>query len=217
MTVACFVRYMKYLYPYECSTLKLSSPSELQCAIDGNRRDTTRRPSIGHYTSMVEPEGGFYSNSTSPKSNCSSPTLKRASSPTVNYPVVGRRLSTQNEVNWKTLSNLWRSKPCLKIDSYCKVIARSTLQDHSRYNVDLPQVSRLSTRGPPGLYRTYTATIYMAEGFPDDRPHSSSVCFSHTPPPQWGRVMGRVSVLSMLVGAYCRFCNATATPLENVG
>ena len=46
-----------------------------------------------------------------------------------------------------------------------------------------PQVSRLSTRGPPGLYRTYTATIYMAEGFPDDRPHSSSVCFSHTPPP----------------------------------
>ncbi|EDO45584.1 predicted protein, partial [Nematostella vectensis] len=30
-------QYMKYLYPYECSKRKLSTPSELQAAIDGNR------------------------------------------------------------------------------------------------------------------------------------------------------------------------------------
>lgn len=89
-------QYMKYLYPYECSTLKLSSPSELQCAIDGNRRDTSRRPSIGQFTSMVDPEVDFYSNSTSPKSNCSSPTLKRTSSPTMTQSV-GLRLPVQNE------------------------------------------------------------------------------------------------------------------------
>ena len=39
---------MKYLYPYECEKLKLSNPSELQAAIDGNRREG-RRPSYGGY------------------------------------------------------------------------------------------------------------------------------------------------------------------------
>lgn len=38
---------MKYLYPYECDKLKLSSPQELQAAIDGNRREG-RRPSYGY-------------------------------------------------------------------------------------------------------------------------------------------------------------------------
>ncbi len=93
-----FFRYMKYLYPYECSTLKLSSPTELQCAIDGNRRDTSRRPSIGHYTSMVEPEVGFYSDSASPKSNCSSPTMKRPSSPTMSQSTMALRLPGESEV-----------------------------------------------------------------------------------------------------------------------
>ncbi|XP_071493544.1 protein dead ringer homolog [Diadema antillarum] len=37
-------QYMKYLYPYECEKKNLSSPSELQSAIDGNRREG-RRPS----------------------------------------------------------------------------------------------------------------------------------------------------------------------------
>ncbi|KAK3547933.1 hypothetical protein QTP70_001037 [Hemibagrus guttatus] len=36
--------YMKYLYPYECARKGLSSPSELQAAIDSNRREG-RRPS----------------------------------------------------------------------------------------------------------------------------------------------------------------------------
>jgi hypothetical protein len=36
-------QYMKYLYPYECEKLKLSTMAELQSAIDGNRREG-RRP-----------------------------------------------------------------------------------------------------------------------------------------------------------------------------
>ncbi|XP_021345952.1 AT-rich interactive domain-containing protein 3A-like isoform X1 [Mizuhopecten yessoensis] len=40
-------QYMKYLYPYECEKLKLSSPQELQAAIDGNRREG-RRSSYGY-------------------------------------------------------------------------------------------------------------------------------------------------------------------------
>jgi hypothetical protein len=35
-------RYTKYLYPYECQMKNLSSPSELQCAIDGNKREGRR-------------------------------------------------------------------------------------------------------------------------------------------------------------------------------
>lgn len=37
-------RYMKYLYPFECEKKDLSSPGELQAAIDSNRREG-RRPS----------------------------------------------------------------------------------------------------------------------------------------------------------------------------
>ncbi|VDP53546.1 unnamed protein product [Soboliphyme baturini] len=44
-------RYMKYLYPYECEKKKLSSPSELQAAIDGNRREG-RRNSFNPYSQM---------------------------------------------------------------------------------------------------------------------------------------------------------------------
>jgi hypothetical protein len=39
-------QYMKYLYPYECEKLKMSTPQELQAAIDGNRREG-RRPVYG--------------------------------------------------------------------------------------------------------------------------------------------------------------------------
>lgn len=35
-------QYMKYLYPYECEKLKLSTLSELQYAVDGNRREGRR-------------------------------------------------------------------------------------------------------------------------------------------------------------------------------
>lgn len=43
---------MKYLYPYECAKQKLSSPDELQAAIDGNRREG-RRSSYGEYGNML--------------------------------------------------------------------------------------------------------------------------------------------------------------------
>ncbi|XP_060817803.1 protein dead ringer isoform X4 [Bombus pascuorum] len=41
-------QYMKYLYPYECEKRRLSTPAELQAAIDGNRREG-RRSSYGTY------------------------------------------------------------------------------------------------------------------------------------------------------------------------
>ncbi|XP_052007882.1 AT-rich interactive domain-containing protein 3B-like [Xyrauchen texanus] len=40
-------QYMKYLYPFECERKALSSPSELQVAIDSNRREG-RRPSYSN-------------------------------------------------------------------------------------------------------------------------------------------------------------------------
>lgn len=44
---------MKYLYPYECEKRRLSTPQELQAAIDGNRREG-RRSSYGTYAEMVQ-------------------------------------------------------------------------------------------------------------------------------------------------------------------
>lgn len=44
-------QYMKYLYPYECEKKNLSSPAELQAAIDGNRREG-RRSSYGQFEAM---------------------------------------------------------------------------------------------------------------------------------------------------------------------
>uniref|UniRef100_A0A1A9WYW1 ARID domain-containing protein n=1 Tax=Glossina brevipalpis TaxID=37001 RepID=A0A1A9WYW1_9MUSC len=44
-------QYMKYLYPYECEKKNLSTPAELQAAIDGNRREG-RRSSYGQYEAI---------------------------------------------------------------------------------------------------------------------------------------------------------------------
>lgn len=49
---------MKYLYPYECEKRSLSSPTELQAAIDGNRREG-RRSSYGTYAEMVQRSPGL--------------------------------------------------------------------------------------------------------------------------------------------------------------
>lgn len=43
---------MKYLYPYECEKKQLSTPAELQAAIDGNRREG-RRTSYGQFESQM--------------------------------------------------------------------------------------------------------------------------------------------------------------------
>lgn len=56
-------RYMKYLYPYECDTLGLSTPSELQAAIDGNRREARRSSYSFDYPIMMPPGGGNRSGS----------------------------------------------------------------------------------------------------------------------------------------------------------
>lgn len=44
---------MKYLYPYECEKKHLSTPAELQAAIDGNRREG-RRTSYGQFESQMQ-------------------------------------------------------------------------------------------------------------------------------------------------------------------
>ncbi|XP_014257414.1 protein dead ringer-like isoform X2 [Cimex lectularius] len=50
-------QYMKYLYPYECEKRRLSTPGELQAAIDGNRREG-RRGSYGTYAEMLQRSPG---------------------------------------------------------------------------------------------------------------------------------------------------------------
>ncbi|XP_078280177.1 AT-rich interactive domain-containing protein 3A [Rhinoraja longicauda] len=58
-------QYMKYLYPYECEKRGLSSPNELQIAIDSNRREG-RRHSFGSSLYNYSP-GGPASVLSSPK------------------------------------------------------------------------------------------------------------------------------------------------------
>ncbi|NWH38833.1 ARI3B protein, partial [Chloropsis hardwickii] len=67
-------QYMKYLYAYECEKKSLSSPAELQAAIDGNRREG-RRPS---YSSSL------FSYSPSPPGP---PSL--LSPPKIRFPIIG--------------------------------------------------------------------------------------------------------------------------------
>ncbi|XP_041274709.1 AT-rich interactive domain-containing protein 3B [Onychostruthus taczanowskii] len=67
-------QYMKYLYAYECEKKSLSSPAELQAAIDGNRREG-RRPS---YSSSL------FSYSPSPPG---APSL--LSPPKIRFPIIG--------------------------------------------------------------------------------------------------------------------------------
>ena len=43
-----FFRYTKYLYPLECKVNNLSNPNDLQCAIEGNKREG-RTSSYGPY------------------------------------------------------------------------------------------------------------------------------------------------------------------------
>ncbi|XP_054897088.1 AT-rich interactive domain-containing protein 3B isoform X2 [Poeciliopsis prolifica] len=62
-------QYMKYLYPFECAKKGLSSPGELQAAIDSNRREG-RRPS---YTSSLYRYSP--SQSSAPHSLLPSPTM----------------------------------------------------------------------------------------------------------------------------------------------
>lgn len=67
-------RYMKYLYAYECEKKSLSSPAELQAAIDGNRREG-RRPS--------------YSSSLFSYSPTASGPPSLLSPPKIRFPIIG--------------------------------------------------------------------------------------------------------------------------------
>ncbi|NWV45596.1 ARI3B protein, partial [Daphoenositta chrysoptera] len=67
-------QYMKYLYAYECEKKSLSSPAELQAAIDGNRREG-RRPS---YSSSLF---GFSPSTPGPPSLLSPPKIR--------FPILG--------------------------------------------------------------------------------------------------------------------------------
>lgn len=61
---------MKYLYPFECDKKRLSSPVELQAAIDSNRREG-RRPSYTNSLYRYSP-----SPSSTPHTLLSSPTVQ---------------------------------------------------------------------------------------------------------------------------------------------
>lgn len=65
-------RYMKYLYPFECEKKGLSSPGELQAAIDSNRREG-RRPSYTSSLYRYSPSPG-----SAPHALLSSPNMQSA-------------------------------------------------------------------------------------------------------------------------------------------
>ncbi|XP_032655654.1 AT-rich interactive domain-containing protein 3B [Chelonoidis abingdonii] len=67
-------QYMKYLYAYECEKKSLSSPAELQAAIDGNRREG-RRPSYSSSLFSYSPTA------TGPPSLLSPPKIR--------FPIIG--------------------------------------------------------------------------------------------------------------------------------
>ncbi|XP_072665743.1 AT-rich interactive domain-containing protein 3B isoform X3 [Canis lupus baileyi] len=72
-------QYMKYLYAYECEKKALSSPAELQAAIDGNRREG-RRPS---YSSSLL----GYSPAAAAAATAGAPAL--LSPPKIRFPILG--------------------------------------------------------------------------------------------------------------------------------
>lgn len=49
-------QYVKYLYPYECETAKLSDPQELQMAIDSNKRDRRHSENMDFMTPQLQRE-----------------------------------------------------------------------------------------------------------------------------------------------------------------
>ncbi|XP_019912094.1 AT-rich interactive domain-containing protein 3B isoform X2 [Esox lucius] len=67
-------QYMKYLYPYECEKKRLSSPGELQAAIDGNRREG-RRPSYSNSLYRFSPSSSTAAAGQSHHSLLSSPKM----------------------------------------------------------------------------------------------------------------------------------------------
>uniref|UniRef100_A0A096NMR0 AT-rich interactive domain-containing protein 3 n=1 Tax=Papio anubis TaxID=9555 RepID=A0A096NMR0_PAPAN len=74
-------QYMKYLYAYECEKKALSSPAELQAAIDGNRREG-RRPSYSSSLFGYSPAAA-----TAAAAAAGAPAL--LSPPKIRFPILG--------------------------------------------------------------------------------------------------------------------------------
>lgn len=96
---------MKYLYPYECSKKKLSSPAELQAAIDGNRRDSRR--SFGSFLSQAVPSDGSH-----PYNSPSPTTTPPAFTPSNTSPGLPHRSSpgpsaSNHDVSYPLKFSLW--------------------------------------------------------------------------------------------------------------
>ncbi|EHB11878.1 AT-rich interactive domain-containing protein 3B [Heterocephalus glaber] len=87
-------QYMKYLYAYECEKKALSSPAELQAAIDGNRREG-RRPS---YSSSLF----GYSPTAATAAAAGPPAL--LSPPKIRFPVLGLGSSSGTSASGPRLS-----------------------------------------------------------------------------------------------------------------
>lgn len=86
-------QYMKYLYAYECEKKALSSPAELQAAIDGNRREG-RRPS---YSSSL-----FGYSSAAGTAAAGAPAL--LSPPKIRFPILGLGSSSGTSASSPRLS-----------------------------------------------------------------------------------------------------------------
>ncbi|MEQ2266716.1 hypothetical protein XENORESO_016369 [Xenotaenia resolanae] len=115
-------QYMKYLYAFECDKKGLSSPGELQAAIDSNRREG-RRPS---YTSSLYRYSP--SQSSAPHSLLSSPTVQ--TTPT-----------THNGMNMSGSPNLKRSSD----DPSTPVISRPMALSHHQQPSHPNQLAQVAT------------------------------------------------------------------------
>ena len=145
--VECFfsvftLRYMKYLYPYECAKKKLSTPAELQAAIDGNRRDSRR--SFGSFLSQAMPSETTHAYS-SPSPTTTPPAFTASSPPGISNrssPGSGPGPSTSNHdvsvclgiltILWTLSRNIntrWinRSFERCKMQSECSMLKLSQL------------------------------------------------------------------------------------------
>lgn len=86
-------QYMKYLYPYECEKRGLSSPSELQAAIDSNRREGRRQGfggSLFAYSPKLPVSSLGLATSTNGSPIAPAPKIKKEEDSAIPIPVPGR-------------------------------------------------------------------------------------------------------------------------------
>ncbi|XP_069018796.1 AT-rich interactive domain-containing protein 3B-like [Embiotoca jacksoni] len=114
-------QYMKYLYPFECHKKGLSSPGELQAAIDSNRREG-RRPS---YTNSLYRY---------------SPSLSSASHPLLSSP---KNLTTHNGLNSSASPTLKRITDETSTPMIPRLPMALALEQHQKQQQQLAQAATL--------------------------------------------------------------------------